>query len=60
MHDSWVIAVPLGLLIGAVIFGKSKPTWHPFGGMFKRDRKTGAITMALTLPTRKSTRKRKR
>jgi hypothetical protein len=62
MHDTgmWVICAVLAWLIVAVIFGKSKPTWHPFGGMFKRDRKTGAITMALTLPTRKSARKGRR
>jgi hypothetical protein len=60
MHDSWVVAIPLGLLIGYALLGKSKPKWHPFGGVFTRDRKTGAITMALTLPTKRSARKRRK
>lgn len=42
------------------LFWPEKTRWHPFGGVFTRDRKTGAITMALTLPTKKSARKRKR
>jgi hypothetical protein len=54
-----VIAVLLGWLIVAA-FSKKRAKWYPFGGVFKRDRKTGAIVMALTLPTRKSTKRRKR
>jgi hypothetical protein len=48
-----------GLVIIFVIlwlFWPSKSPWHPFGGIYKRDRKTGAITMALTLPIRKKRR----
>lgn len=57
MHDGAWWAVPLGLLIWAA-FWPSKPKWHPFGGLFKRDRKTGAIVMALTLPAKRKRRKR--
>lgn len=56
---SWLIAIALAWLILAA-FWPSKPTWTPFGGMFTRDRKTGAIKMALTLPTKKSAKKARR
>lgn len=52
-----------GLIIAVVVlwlFWPSKSKWHPFGGVFKRDRKTGAITMALTLPTKKSAKRRRK
>lgn len=57
------VAVVTAILIAAFLlwlFWPEKTKWHPFGGVFTRDRKTGAITMALTLPTKKSARKRKR
>lgn len=60
MHDAWIVAIPLGSLIGYVLMGKSKSKWHPFGGVFTRDRKTGAITMALTLPTKRKSNARRR
>lgn len=60
MHDAWVIAIPLGLLVGAVLFGKSKPKWHPFAGVFKHDKRTGQLTVAVTLPGRKKAKRRKR
>lgn len=53
MHDPWVVAVPLGLLIGAVLFGRSKPKWRPFAGVFRHDKRTGQVTVAVTLPSRK-------
>lgn len=58
--NALIVAIPLGLLIGAVLFGKSKSKWHPFGGVFKYDRKTGRLAVAVTLPTKKNTRKRRR
>lgn len=61
MHDTglWLICAVLAWLIVAA-FTQKKARWHPFGGMFTRDRKTGAITMALTLPTKRSARKRRK
>lgn len=45
-----LIVVALGWLIWAVIFGKSKSRWYPFGGLIKHDRKTGATSLVFTLP----------
>jgi hypothetical protein len=63
MHDTgtWVIC---GLAAWAIVAAwPSKPKWHPFGGMFRHDKRTGQLTVAVTLPgrgKRKSARKRKR
>lgn len=56
---SWLIAIALAWLILAA-FWPSKPTWTPFGGVFTRDRKTGAIRMALTLPAKRSAKTRRK
>lgn len=51
------------VIIGVALwlFWPSKSKWHPFGGVFKHDRKTGQITVAVTLPGRKTKpRRRKR
>lgn len=42
------------------LFWPSKSKWHPFGGVFKHDKRTGQLTVAVTLPGRKRARKRKR
>jgi hypothetical protein len=54
-----VWAALLGWLIWAAYFAKAKARWHPFGGMFHRDKKTGAIVMALTLPTKRGKRRKR-
>lgn len=50
------------LLIGVVVwlFWPQKTRWHPFGGIYKWDKRTGKLTVAVTLPTkRKKARRRK-
>jgi len=55
-----LVAICLGLLIGAVVFGKSKSKWRPFGGLLKHDRKTGQVSVVLTLPGKGSKTKRRK
>lgn len=50
--------VVIGVLLW--LFWPSKSKWHPFGGAFKYDRKTGRLAVAVTLPTKPKPRKRKR
>lgn len=50
--------IVIGVLLWLLWPSRSK--WHPFGGMFRRDRKTGAIVMALTLPTKRRKKGRRR
>lgn len=61
MHDTgfWLL---ICVVVAAVLFGKTKPKWHPFAGIFKHDRKTGQLTVAVTLPGRskRKTSRRKR
>jgi hypothetical protein len=43
------------------LFWPEKTRWHPFGGVFKHDKRTGQLTVAVRLPgKRKTSRKRKR
>lgn len=50
------------LLIAFVVwlFWPEKTRWHPFGGIYNFNRKTGQLKIAVTLPTKKNARKRKR
>lgn len=51
------------LIIAFVVwlFWPEKTRWHPFGGLYNWNRKTGQLKIAVTLPTKKSSvRKRKR
>lgn len=51
-----------GLIIAGVIvwlFWPQKTRWTPFGGIYKWDKRTGKLTVAVTLPTKRA-RKRKR
>jgi hypothetical protein len=44
------------LLIAAFVvwlFWPKKTRWTPFGGVFKHDRRTGQLTVAVTLPGKK-------
>lgn len=62
MHDTgtWLIC---GLVAWAIVAAwPSKAKWTPFAGIFKHDRKTGQLTVAVTLPgrsKRKTSRRRK-
>ncbi len=60
MHDTglWVLCA---LLAWAVVAAwPSKAKWHPFGGVFKHDRRTGQLTVAVRLPGKKSKKARRR
>ncbi len=61
MHDTgtWLICAVLAYIIVAAFAGK-KAQWHPFGGMLKHDRKTGQVSVVLTLPGKKRSAKRGR
>lgn len=48
------------LIIAGVIawlFWPSKSRWHPFGGIYSFDKRTGRLKIAVTLPTTKSKRR---
>lgn len=64
MHDTglWLIAFALAWLIVAA-FAPKRAKWYPFGGVFRHDKRTGQLTVAVTLPGRgksKGAKKRKR
>jgi hypothetical protein len=50
--------VVLGVLLW--LFWPSKSKWHPFGGVFRHDKRTGQLTVAVTLPGRKKGAKKRR
>jgi hypothetical protein len=49
------------VIVGVLLwlFWPSKSKWHPFGGIYKFDKKTGRLTATVQLPTKRA-RKRKR
>lgn len=53
-----------GLIIATVVlwlFWPSKSHWHPFGGVFRHDKRTGQVSVVVQLPGRKKkARRRKR
>ena len=57
------VAVVTAILIAAFLlwlFWPSKSKWHPFGGVFKHDKRTGQLTVAVRLPTKRKAKRRKR
>lgn len=42
------------------LFWPEKTRWHPFGGVFKHDKRTGQLTVAVKLPTKRKAKRRKR
>jgi hypothetical protein len=51
------------ILIIAVLlwlFWPEQTRWTPFGGVFKHDKRTGQLTVAVRLPTKRGTKKRRK
>lgn len=44
----------------AWLFWPSKSKWHPFGGIYNFNRKTGQLKIAVTLPTKHKSKARRR
>lgn len=42
------------------LFWPEKTRWHPFGGLYKWDKRTRRLTVVAQLPGKKAARKRKR